>query len=415
MIDTISPDMPLRTIDTPQNVDRLQRFFHIEKQLMLIGAAKLPELAAWTLKHQVGHHIYQDMQHADALRRRRQELPGGRRDADAADADILAVIDACLHFPGDVVFCSAVYLGFKQLLVAAYREHLEQTTSVSDLPGRSVIERNASELQCQIAWIAGALAMMPATAEQRKQASTAIEHVRDWIEAAGGMLGAGQRRADRLPAPEPYRMVETPKRDARQTVTFEFILPPVVEGVHRDVIDQFTAFFREMAAAETVAGVLWDAPRDLPWEFYADTARHFWDEIRHSQAGQQRMEQFGYDIWTVPVQTGNYIVRSRMPVLERYALLTQVQEKSAFAYKHKTERISRQAGDTVSADMIAYDIADETLHVKLGVKWTPRMQECLSDHRPFDQLIADSVAMWDRLMNQMRAEVRAGDGGAGGY
>ena len=391
MVSTLSsPD--LRTIDTPINVQRLDRFFQIEKTLMLIQAAKLPELVSWTLKQQIGYHLFEDMQHADALRRRRQELPGGRRDLAPLDAEFANALHSALTFQGDAVFCSALFVAAKSILVAAYREHLQQTNIVSDLPSRQVIEKNIAEHERQVAWIQGAIALMPATPDERKNAGVAVEKMHTWIAAAGGILGESAKQPIQLPAPAHYELVKDARREPRQKVTLNFVPPTGPENVDQKVIGQFTSFFREMAAAETVAGLLWDAPGNMPWEFYADTARHCWDEIRHCQAGQQRLEKLGLDIWQVPVQTGNYNIRARMTPLERYAFITQVEEKSSFTSKHENERRFRDANDSLSADMVAYDIADETLHVKLGVKWLPELQKAFGDTRTFDQLVADATA-----------------------
>ena len=191
-----------------------------------------------------------------------------------------------------------------------------------------------------------------------------------------------------------------PRRESRQKITFDLV-PPKIDGVDPVVIQQFTAYFREMAAVETVASMLWDVPTAMPWEFYADTARHCWDEVRHCQAGQQRLEKLGLNIWDVPVQTGNYNIRARMPMLERYAYITQVEEKGSFPGKHKNEQRFRDAGDSVSADMIAYDVADETAHVKLGVKWIPELQKVLGDSRDLDQLVADATALREKLRSEL--------------
>jgi bacterioferritin (cytochrome b1) len=401
MVSTISSN-ELRTIDTPLNIQRLDRFFQIEKNLMLIQAAKLPELVSWTLKQQIGYHLFEDMQHADALRRRRMELPGGRRDLAPLDADLTNALHFALTFQGDAVFCSALFVAVKSLLVAAYREHLGQTNIVSDLPSRKIIEKNIAEHERQIAWIQGAIALMPAIPEERKNAGLAIEQVQSSIIAAGGILGESPKRPASLPPSIRYELIKDARREPRQKVTLDFAVPTGRDDIDRKVLSQFTAYFREMAAAETVAGMLWDAPKNIPWEFYADTARHCWDEIRHCQAGQQRLEKLGLDIWQVPVQTGNYNIRARMTPLERYAYITQVEEKSSFPHKHENEHRFRSAGDSLSADMVAYDIADETLHVKLGVKWLPELQKALGDTRPFDQLVADATAHRDEVFQSLQ-------------
>src|SRR5689334_10741197 len=109
MANLASAPESLRTLDTPLNIERLDRFFQIEKALMLLQAAKLPELVSWTLKQQLGYHLFEDTQHADALRRRRQELPGGRRDFGNIDPDLWKILQAILHLKGDAVFCTALY------------------------------------------------------------------------------------------------------------------------------------------------------------------------------------------------------------------------------------------------------------------------------------------------------------------
>ena len=169
-------------------------------------------------------------------------------------------------------------------------------------------------------------------------------------------------------------------------------------------------YFREMAAAETVAVLLWEAPETMTWDFFADAARHFWDEVRHCRAGQQRLEELGLDIWQVPVQTGNYNIRARMPLLERYAFITQVEEAGSFGYKAEKEAQFRAAGDTVSADMVAYDMADERMHVRFGTKWIPELQKALGDTRTMDELVADARALHARVLAALREARDHADG-----
>jgi hypothetical protein len=276
-----------------------------------------------------------------------------------------------------------------------------------------VIEQAISEHERQMAWIEGAVSLMNVPPEQRQRSVEAIEQARRWIEGAGGFLGQGAKRPGDVPAVERYEMIKDARREPRQKVTLDLVVPKI-DGLDPLVVQQFISYFREMAAVETIGSLLWEAPAVMPWEFYADTARHLWDEVRHSQAGQQRLEKLGLNIWDVPVQTGNYNIRARMPVLERYAYITQIEEKGSFPGKHENERRFRAAGDALSADMIAYDVADETAHVLLGVKWIPQMQKVLGDSRGFDQLVRDATVLREKVLADLRLHW-ANSGPATGY
>ena len=260
-----------------------------------------------------------------------------------------------------------------------------------------------AEEERQIAWIDGALASMPAVSGVSKRAGQEwIKKIHTRVQAAGGLLGDQPESPQELPERRVYQVTRKARREPRQKATFDFEAPPESEDeFKRILLTQFTAYFREMAAAETMAAFLWEAPQNMPWEFFMDSARHFWDEIRHCQAGQQRLENLGLDIWEVPVQTGHYDTRAHMPLLERYAFLTQVQEAESFKIKRQNEALFREAGDTVSADMVAYDMADERNHVRYGVKWIPELQKVLGDKRSLDELVVDARRLQTEIWKQL--------------
>ena len=195
----------LRTVSTTDNVERLGRFFAIEKELMRVQAARLPDLESWLLKQKIGFFTYEDAAHAGALLARRGELPGGRRDAAALDDATRAALQHALFCAGDDGFCAALYGGVKPLLVRAYRRHLEASSTVSDDPTRQVIERIIADQERQIAWMEGALALWEADAAQKQVAQLAVETVQNALVAAGGIDGAGTVFAQRTLALRPYR------------------------------------------------------------------------------------------------------------------------------------------------------------------------------------------------------------------
>jgi hypothetical protein len=399
----------LSTVEPRRNVKRLEHLFAVEKGLMRVEGARLPDLESWTLKQKIGYFLYADALHADEIRTRRRELQAGTREFPPLPSVMQNVLEQVLFAEGDYLFCTALYLGFKPLLVQAYRQHLAETTIVSDHPTQELIRKIIAETEQQIAWVEGALSMMPAvTGDQKKTGQEWVARVQGWVQAAGGILGEAAIKAEALPAERSYTVTPKARREPRQHATFAFEqLPGADSDLQAALLTQFGAYFREMAAAETMAALLWEAPQAMPWDFFIDSARHFWDEIRHCQVGQQRLEVLGLDIWQVPVQTGHYDARAHMPLLERYAFLTQVQEAESFSIKRVNERLFREAGDQLSADMVAYDMADERNHVRYGTKWIPVLQKVLGDTRSMEELVTDSRRMqaeiWRRLSGGQEA------------
>lgn len=399
----------LKTVEPRLNVKRLERFFAYEKELARVQGARLPDLESWAFKQKIGYFLYADALNANRLRARRRELQAGTREFPSLDPVMQNILEQVLFAEDDYTFCAALYLGFKPLLVDAFRKHLEETTVASDIPTQNLLRELIAEEERQIAWMDGALALMPQVdGKQKKLGQDWIKQVQAWVQAAGGIFGDGETDTAVLPAQKAYTVTRTARREPRQKATFTFELPNETEDrIEQALLTQFTAYFREMAAAETMAAFLWEAPQGMPWDFFMDSARHFWDEIRHCQVGQQRLEALGLDIWQVPVQTGHYDARAHMPLLERYAFLTQVQEAESFSVKRVNENLFRVEGDRLSADMVAYDMADERNHVRYGTKWIPELQKVLGDTRPLGQLVADARQMqaeiWRRLSGGQEA------------
>lgn len=399
----------LKSLAPRTNVARLERLFAIEKTLMRVQGARIPDLESWFLKQKIGYHLFEDAQHAHAVRARRLELQAGEGSFGVVDEDLQQVIEQILFAPGDYLFCVALYRGFKPLLVEAYDQHLGENTTYSDHPSRRVLQQIIAEEGRQMAWVEGALSFMDGVSPAEKQEGHEwVQRIREWVMAAGGLLGDGQKSPQALPQPRRYDVTKRARRESRQKATFEFAEPVEVEdAVARARLIQFMAYFREMAAAETMAVLLYEAPQAMPWEFFWDSARHFWDEIRHCQVGQQRLEELGVNIWDVPVQTGHYDTRAHMPLLESYAFLTQVQEAESFKQKRENEQLLRQEGDTLSADMIAYDMADERNHVRYGTKWIPHLQKVTGDTRSMEALVADARATQRRIWKELSGGAEA--------
>ena len=167
---------------------------------------------------------------------------------------------------------------------------------------------------------------------------------------------------------------------------------------------RFKHYLNEITAAETLGSILWMTP-EMPWEFQYNTARHLWDEVRHSQLGQMRIQQLGYriqDIWQV-VQI--YNVMMTLPAVEQYALLTTVIEPNGMPEKRTNIEHFEKIHDDISAQAISYDWSDENYHVRWGKKWTPVMLEVYGYQETPEQ-IAARTEQWLLKNTPVKMQVR---------
>ena len=167
--------------------------------------------------------------------------------------ELALALEQSLFFDGDYLFCRAFYQGLKPLLVDAYRRHLGESTTYSDRPTTQLLQEIVAEEERQIAWVEGALAFMADVSAAEKQAGhEAVRQVQAWVSAVGGILDTETGEPAVLPEPRAYAVTRQAKRDPRQIAPFTFESPDGEgEALEQARLTRFTAYFREMAAAET--------------------------------------------------------------------------------------------------------------------------------------------------------------------
>jgi hypothetical protein len=132
---------------------------------------------------------------------------------------------------------------------------------------------------------------------------------------------------------------------------------------------------------------------DMPWGFQHNVARHLWDETRHSQLGQIRVQQLGLKIAEVPQVVQIYNVMMTLPAVEQYALLTTVIEPNGMIEKTVNREHWETIHDEISAAAVSYDWSDENFHVRWGKKWTPVLLETYH-YNETPQQIAQRMEAW---------------------
>jgi len=113
----------------------------------------------------------------------------------------------------------------------------------------------------------------------------------------------------------------------------------------------------------------------MPFAFVHAEARHMWDESRHGDSGRHRLLDFGLDFEHVGYSSygaggeGTLDPMTPREVYEAFYGVTQIAETGYFATKRYCFEDFAAGGDDASAEMMQFDIIDETSHVEYGRVW----------------------------------------------
>ena len=380
-----------RRLKAEDIVERLKRF-----QALEIGACRmlggwLPAVANWEAKHEIGRHLWEDAQHSRELRTRLWELRVGNPDR-PTDAGVSRIIQGLTSAQEDFEFLAGLYLVFKSEIVNAYRAIVARTHAVYDAPTIAAIGRILPDKERQLEWARHAIKNLTDTGEMQRQSARWQTYITHLLAQEGGVSGdVPANDADAVTLPPGYScqlpFVQA-SRDSRFSITLSSPEIPAEDDEHGKVLFQFFNYTQEMQAAETLGSMLWEAD-GMEWEFYFDIARHCYDEVRHSALGESRLAQLGHHVSDFPNYTANYAWRQLYDPLRRYCVLTYVIEADSFKYKHATYQEHLRRQDNESAEAVLFDILDETIHVRFGQKWTPKLMERYSYAGSLDELVTE--------------------------
>lgn len=362
-----------------ENVRRLLRYHWTEKRLMELLVARIPATPEWEAKGAFSLHQWLDAEHADALRRRIQEMrhPAPRLDV-APDARLEAFLAQLAAAADTAELVAGVYGVARPALAQAYRTHLTETNPLVDQPTRRVLRLALLEEEDSLEWGERALeafrAADPATAAHLDDWQ---RHLAAYLAAAGGIAGEAAEAAP-LPAPRAVPAPDfRPRRDERFRGAHNFDFPPhVVYNLPHVPADErnlalLCKRLLEMDVPEMMASFIAEQP-DQPWDFYRDYARQLWDEARHSMLGEVALQARGLPWRAIPLNVG-FSLRLNLHATpaERQIMLFGIEQSlmpgdtgKRFEYNTAVE-----AGDALSAHFHDYDWADEVLHTRIGRRW----------------------------------------------
>ncbi|MDZ4764833.1 MAG: hypothetical protein SGI73_09800 [Chloroflexota bacterium] len=361
-------------INIDQNVELLKRYAYLEKACMHTLAGWLPGVPEWEAKNELGLHLWESADSANEIYSRLRELRCWQPDRGIASAlQTLARDLNDAQNTGEVI--ATVYLVVKRALLEAYRAHPETTWADFDRPTVKTTEKLLPATERQVKWAErffGEIAANYAGYEAWR------DYIAELLAADGGVSGLGAKHD--LPLRPDGHASLLPWQTCQRMPTW-LVFDPNVDfepdrkaepEAHR--LWRFKHYLNEMTAAETLGSILWLTP-EMPWEYQFNVSRHLWDEIRHSQLGQIRVQQLGLRIEDVPQVVQIYNVMMTLPAVDQYALLTTVIEPNGMPEKIANREHWEEIDDDISAAAVSYDWSDENFHVRWGKKWTPVLLE----------------------------------------
>jgi hypothetical protein len=371
----MSTPVPSSHITIEENVARLKRFAWLERAAMRTLAGWLPGVPEWDAKNAFGLHVWESADAANTLRARLRELRAHQPERGISPT-LQQLAQELDYAQNTAEVIAGVYLIVKKQLLEAYRTHPDSTWNEFDNPTVRVTESLLERTEQQVAWAEKAFAGI---AERYPGWQAWADYLAALLASDGGVTGADPK-SEPLPRPAGHDTLLLPWKECQREPHWPIFDPDsdfepdrkADPEAHR--LWRFKHYLNEMTAAETLGSILWMTP-EMPWEYQYNVSRHLWDELRHSQLGQIRVQQLGLKIEEVPQVVQIYNVMMRLPAVEQYALLTTVIEPNGMPEKRANREHWEEIEDEISAAAVAYDWSDENFHIRWGQKWTPVLLE----------------------------------------
>jgi hypothetical protein len=368
--------------------DVLRDFFWREFELARLCFGWLPSFDTWEQKWWSGQVAYWHSRHMRFLEQRIRELPGAFPDRHGPPVPLRDAYTRISLAPS----ARAFWTGYEFLLKQLHRDYdaflavADPVTNSATIDCLNIVLIERSRI---LSWLSsGPLALY-------NDRGTPGGPDSDWLAYSGQVLAGIDKVMDGdenawppIPEGEPLGPVPVDGRSdpsmiasdyqkripEAEKLAYEFYADEKNSPIANNVRQMIFINSTEIIASELVAYIFYSC-HDLPFEFYYDTARHIWDEVRHTEMGLRRLKQLGFKIEDFRYWGPCHVEKDATALdhYEFYADLTNRAEACSFNYKRTCAEAFRKHGDIISAVQSEFDVADERLHTGYGAKWSPEL------------------------------------------
>jgi hypothetical protein len=383
----------------------LSHWRYVEYSLLRILAGWGRSAGDWEDKLALCYHVWLQAETVQRMRRRAGMFPGGKEDG-PVHAKFEQVVNAVLLAENFVEAMAGVQR-LNGALCDTYRGYLAAAHPVHDRPTHDVLREVLAMKQIQSEWYDGFRNRYPKPAGERYLA-TIDKHIAEVSAFALPMEPFGTLAAA-CGVNTAFRLEITPGRPKGWNASpdvMPFLEIDWATNVESRRLYFMIGYMREMGVAEEQLRWIYHADF-MPFEYVHAECRHMWDESRHGNSGLSRLADFGLDISHVSYDSyGRYGEGKLAPmtpadVYNCFYNVTQIAETGYFETKRYCFEDFAAGRDDSSAEMMQYDIIDETSHAEYGRQWLPMMMEragVKEDYRARGRL--------DRKLAQQRSDDR---------
>ncbi len=364
----------MSTFTVQQNLELLGKYRYLEIQFMELMGSWAYTMVDPEIKIGFGRGMFQDSVHADLLGKRIPELKGRseRYQSIAPSDDLVKLIEKIWKNPDELLRMVALYRVLKPHLVAAYRRHLEQLELPADEPTAYILRHIADEEEDHVQWGEKVIQRLMESSKRNEGVAAWQRELEQELHAAGGVRGEGKSPGTyTFRKRHPYSTL--PARDARWNVIespAEFTEKNWSFDTHEGKLHLLHDLLNsEFITVERMGRILADFP-EIPWQMKLDMARQAWDEARHAEIVQRRLEELGGHVGMFPTSCFGWEQDVNRPdPLERLALSNMTFESESCKHLRDWIAKAKKTGDTRSQQLVEFLLADEVNHVLYGVHW----------------------------------------------
>jgi uncharacterized ferritin-like protein (DUF455 family) len=362
------------TFTVQQNLELLGRYRYAEMQFLELMGSWAYTMVDPEIKIGFGRHMFQDSVHADLLGKRIPELKGRSQHFHSIPPsdEFVKILEAIWKEPDELLRMVGLYRVLKSELVSVYRRHLDHLELPADEPTGYILQLIADEEQDHIEWAEKVIARLLAGTKRKDEIAAWQKRTSQELQAAGGIWGEGKKPGtytfkkthpySKLPARDSrWNIMQNPAEFKEKDWSFD-----TNDGKLHLLHDLLNS---EFITVERMGRILSDCP-EIPWQMKLDMARQAWDEARHAEIVQRRLEELGGHVGMYPTSCFGWEQDVNRPdPLERLALSNMTFESESCKHLRDWIAKAKSTGDLRSLQLVEFLLADEVNHVLYGVHW----------------------------------------------
>ncbi len=393
----------------PRTVALLCDWQYIERSIHRLIAGWGRNISGWEDKSTIHRHIWDQAECVRRLRERIAQFPGGKADAPVS-SQLEHLANKVLLAPTLHDALDGVYVHLLKTLVAAYGEYVASVHPVHDAPTISLLHEINQIKSQQWLWYRDYRRRHPHTTDAAylQQIDTALDecgHFRTALPIKDGEIAKPAGVAT------DFKLARFSARNEPTVAKYPFmdyVRADFTRSIETRRLFWAFGYMLEKNLPDDQLIWLYDG-HYMPWDWHHDISRHLWDESRHGDSGYSRLKDFGISLEEVGF--GTYQQEEQDKILKDYAEakglpieqvaadqnailasykmdhltakevydavfhIGMVAETGHFVVKNESYVDFREGQDLESAEMMLFDIIDETAHVQYAHRWLPLLAE----------------------------------------